>query len=329
VHERVYGDSGLLSRCRSIQLALPETAVFTHLTAAALHRLWLPQLSDAWSPATASLIASVPTSPLRPVTHQERRGVYVRRCAVAHRHRQSVSGVRVASAAWTLVELAEDLALVDLVAAMDSALNRKLCTLTELESAAVAGRRGVRTFRRAVSLADGRSESAWESVLRLLHVLCGITDVEPQHESRTAEGELLARGDLWLRGSRRWVEYDGGAHRDASTHAKDLRRDKWLARMGWERYGYIAAEIHNEPQTIVRDAESALGMPHDPSRLDGWLAEYRLCSLSSPGASALGRRLARFERPTARRRSRGRGPSSMPGAGPEILGPLRLREVRA
>jgi hypothetical protein len=280
--------------------------VFTHLTAAALHGLWLPSsLPAAWSPsAPASLIASVPTSPTQPVTHQDRRGVYVRRCAVPGEHRRSLSDVRVASPVWTLVELSEDLALVDLVTAMDSALHRGLCTVTGLASAAVAGRRGVRTYRRAVALADGRSESPWETVLRLVHVLGGITEIEPQHELRAEDGELLARGDLWLRGTRRWAEYDGGVHRDAAAHGRDLRRDKWLARERWERFGYIAAEIHHEPQMILRDAETALGLAHDPRRVDGWLAEYRRCSLSWRGAVTLARRLSRFERPTSRRRSR-------------------------
>lgn len=212
---------------------------------------------------------------------------------------------------WTLVELSEDLSLVDLVVAMDSALHRRLCSVTDLESAALAGRRGVRAYRRAVALADRRSESAWETILRLVHVLSGITDVEPQHELRASDGELIARGDLWLRGTNRWAEYDGGVHRDASVHGRDLRRDKWLARIGRERYGYIAAEILHEPHMVVRDAETALGLAHDPSRLQGWLAEYRVSSLSGAGARRLAGRLARFERSTPRRRrTRGSRPGS-------------------
>ena len=293
----------LASRCRSVQLILPGSSVFTHLTAAALHRLWLPSaLPAAWKPdAPSTLIATVPTSPLVSAVHQDRRGVYVRRRAVPTEDRWATAGVRVASPVWTLVELSEDLALVDLVIAMDSALHRGLCTAKELEAADVAGRRGVRTFRRAVALTDMRSESAWETVLRLVHVLGGITDVVPQHELRADDGELIARGDLWLRGTRRWVEYDGGVHRDAATHGRDLRRDKSLARLRWERYGYIAAEIHREPHMILHDAESALGLSHDPQRVTGWLEEYRKSALSTPGARQLSRRLARYERPAPRR----------------------------
>lgn len=305
VHERCEYPLDLRARCLALQLVLADSAVFTHLTAGRLQGLWLPSaLPAAWATSVpASLIASVPTSRHTAVSHQDRRGVYVRRCAVPAEHRREVLGVRVASTPWTLVELAEDLTLVDLVVAMDSALQLGRSSRRALESAEVRGRRGARTYRQALMLADGRSESAWETVLRLVHVLGGIVDIEPQHQLRTEDGEPCARGDLWLRGTRRWAEYDGSVHRDPAVHRRDLRRDKLLARIGWERYGYTAPEIHREPHQILADAETALGLPHDPQRVEGWLVEYRRSSLSRPGAARLARRLARFERPAPRRRS--------------------------
>jgi len=318
VHERADTPSNLVARCRSVQLVLPTTSVFTHLTAGHLHGLWLPSGPPGWAVhPQVNLIAAVPTDKARFATHQDRRGVYIRRCAIPPEHRRSLAGVRVASPVWTLVDLAEDLALIDLVTAMDSALRLGLCDSVELTAAAVAGRRGVRTYRRAVALADGRSESPWETVLRLLHVLAGITEVEPQHEMRAEDGELLGRGDLWLRGTRRWVEYDGAVHRDAAVHQRDVRRDKWLARIRWERYGYVAKEIHVQPGMILDDAEAALGLHHDPRRLEAWLREYRLCSLSPPGARRLSRRLTRYERSTPPRR---RGPSRRRPGSPDRPG---------
>ncbi|MDQ3627243.1 MAG: hypothetical protein M3419_00155 [Actinomycetota bacterium] len=282
---------------------LPADALYAHLTAAALHGLWLPAaLPPAWSSAVhatwsstapATLIASTPTTQPRSAAHRNRRGVYVRRRTIPTQHHWQHAGVRLTSPAWTIAELAHDFALVDLVVALDSALHARLCSAAELASVTVTGQRGVRTLRRAVDLADGRSESAWETVLRLVHVLGGITDIEPQRELRTPDGELLARGDLWLRGTRRFAEYDGGVHREAAVHRRDLQRDRLLARLSWERYGYTAVEIHREPQQILADAEAALGLSHDPRRVEGWLAEYRLSSLSNPGAARLARRLVR------------------------------------
>ena len=86
-------------------------------------------------------------------------------------------------------------------------------------------------LRRALALADGRSESPWESVLRLLHVSCGVP-VVPQHEVYD-DGVLVARGDLWIRGSRMLHEYDSGSHLERQRQRADLRRGRRLANIGW------------------------------------------------------------------------------------------------
>jgi hypothetical protein len=280
----------LAALCRAIQLVLPDDAVFTHLTSASLRGLWLPRL-------TPLVIACTDGD----APHLDRRGVYVRRCNIPRPHRTAGRGVRIASAPWTLVELAEHFSLIDLVVAMDSALQQKQCTYAELSAAAVPGRRGVRVYRRALSLCDGRSESAWETVLRLLHVLGGIPDVRPQAVIRDARGIGVARADLRI-GRRRLHEYDGADHRGQAQHQIDLRREKTVSRLGLERYGYTAIEIHRGPGQILRDAEDALGLDHDPSRVHAWLEEYERSSFSDAGARELAARLRRFDRQRPPRR---------------------------
>jgi len=290
VRLRAADSDQLWAVCRAIQLLLPDDAVFTHLTSASLRRLWLPRIPPLVIGCTNG------TAP-----HLDRRGVYVRRCNIPSAHRTTQSGVRIASAVWTLVELAEDLSLIDLVVAMDSALRRRQCAYAQLAAAAVPGRRGVRLYRRALSLCDGRSESAWETVLRLLHVLGGLFDVRPQQVVRDAQGAVVARADLRV-GPRRLHEYDGAEHRGRAQHQADLRRDKALARLGLERYGYTAIEIHRSPGQILKDAEDALGLDHDPGRVQAWLEEYDRSSFSDLGAAQLSARLRRFERQTPRTR---------------------------
>jgi hypothetical protein len=281
----------LAARCRAVQLALPDDAVFTHITAAALRGWWLPSIRI---PMVACSSATAP--------HLDRRGVYVRRCAVPSYQRLDRSGLRIASAERTLLELAEDLSLVDLVIAIDAALYFKDTTLAALSRAVVPGRRGVRTLRRALALADDRSESPWETVLRLLHEL-GCIDVTPQYIVTGDHGLPVARGDLRVGESRRLHEYDGAVHREGGQHGDDLGRDKVLARIQWERYGYTAKEIRVAPGRILRDAEEALGLPHDPRRVTAWLAEYERSSLSPAGWRALAHRLRRFDRIDFPRRS--------------------------
>ncbi|UYM06754.1 hypothetical protein [Solicola gregarius] len=279
--------ASLVKHCAAIRLALADNAVFTHVTSAQLRGWWLPSGMRDW-PVIACTDGGSP--------HHDRRGVYVRRCAIPSAHRHALEDLPTASSEWTILELAEDLSLIDLVVAIDSALHLGDCTMASLDRAVVPGRRGVKRLRRAMVLADGRSESAWETILRLVHVLSGITDVEPQACIRDAAGTIVARADLRLGTTRRLSEYDGAVHRDGPQHRADLRREKLLIRIGFERFGYTASEIHREASRILLDAEGALGLRHDPRRIQGWLVEYRRSSLTPGGRDRLAARMHRFVR---------------------------------
>ena len=284
----------LASTCRAVARMLPDDAVFTHVTGALLRGWWMPLLDDF------PLIACTSGD----TTHHDRRGVYVRRCDIPAGHRERIGDTALASPEWTIVELAEHLALLDLVAVIDSALHLGHTSIDAIRLTMKRGRRGVRVLRRALDLADGRSESWWESMLRLVHVLSGIT-VDPQEVVVNAAGVEVARVDLRLRGTRRVAEYDGRGHRDRTQHQDDLRREKALSRQGLQRYGYIATEIMHSADQIVRDAEDARGLTHMPGRVELWLAEARRASISAGGRAALRRRLDRLDQPASRRARRG------------------------
>ena len=195
------------------QMALPPTAAFTSLTAAALRGWWVPE------EIAHPVFVSVPeTDP-----HPSRRGMFV------IRHPQPfgwdvVDGLRVVSPAETLLAAARDLSPLDLVVLGDSALQRGDCTLEEISGVAQRYRWGAPRLRAVVPLLDGRSESAWESVLRVLHVVAGV-EVEPQREIADGFGRFVARADLWVVGTRRVHEYDGAGHRERDTHRRDLLRE--------------------------------------------------------------------------------------------------------
>jgi very-short-patch-repair endonuclease len=207
-------------RCRGLQLVLPRDAVFSHLTAAALRGWWLPVMRSQ-----PPLIAT----DARGTPHRDRRGIFVRRCCLSPSQRTELDGIRVASAEWTVVELAEHLSLLDLVVVLDSALAAGDVSKSSVAAAIIPHRPGVTRLRRALRLGDHRSESAWESVLRLLHVLAGF-EVHPQHVILDADGAFVARADLRLARTRRLPEYDGAHHRDRTQHREDLRREKALIR---------------------------------------------------------------------------------------------------
>ena len=281
------------SVCKALLLILPTDVVFTHLTSGRLRRWWLPDLPGL--PLIACTDGEAP--------HHNRRGVYIRRCEMPPGHRSMVRGIPVASAEWTIIELSEHFGLIDLVIVIDCALHRNEVTVESIRATMVRGRRGVRVLRRALELCNGKSESPWESTLRLLFELSGIR-VDPQVVLKDARDAFVARADLLIRGTKRIAEYDGAGHRERGQHRDDLRREKACARIGYERFGYTDIEIRKQPALVVRDGENALGLRHDPSRLKFWCHEFEHSSLSYEGRRELIRRLRRFAREKSPRPTR-------------------------
>jgi hypothetical protein len=142
----------------AFEAVLPRQSGYGHVTAAALRGWWLP-----WLPVDLPLLATTTSG-----VHVQRPGLYVRRSL--HTSMVQSQPMSLVDPASCLLEMAVDLALVDMVPLVDIAL-RTGCTVDEIRAAAWPGRRGARTLRRALALSDPRSESAWESILRLLHVL--------------------------------------------------------------------------------------------------------------------------------------------------------------
>jgi hypothetical protein len=271
--------AGVHADLRAWQLVLPGSGAFTHLTAAAVYGWWLPPL-----PADVPVFAGIAESDNRP----RRDGLVV--C----RHTQPVptvlrGGLRLATPGEALRAAGRDLGLLDLVVLVDSALQRRHCDVGELRRVSARRRRGAPALRKALGFVDARSESPWESVLRMLHWVCDIP-VEPQYEVRDEFGALVGRGDLWIVGTQRLHEYDGDVHRTIRGQARDLSRDRALRRIGWERYGYTNRDLLLHATSVLRDADAALGRPHRPRRVRAWhrlLAESRL---TAAGTTRLRRR---------------------------------------
>lgn len=193
------------------------------------------------------------------------------------------SGLRVAGPTDTLVACARDLGLLDLVALIDAALHSGECSVPQLESACRPQRREAPALRRALRYADGRAESPWESLLRMLHVLCGI-----RVDSQVVVGPY--RADLRIVGTRRLPEYDGAYHRDGEQHARDLARDRFLTGDGWERYGYTRITLVQAPVTVLRDADEAVGRPHVPAAIRPWVWALAGTCVTAAGRDRLRRR---------------------------------------
>lgn len=273
VHDASSAPSDLLSQCRALARVLPDEAAFSGITMARLCNWWLPQ--------DAGLLPFHVTVP--PDCIVRRQGVRATRRQLEVDDVFEFEGLRLTIAARTLADLAADYSLIDLVVMADFALGSRACTEAQLALiASQPGGRGVRMLRRAAVLADRRSESGMETLLRLIYRLSNLPAPTPQVRLYDAFGNFLARGDLVGPDGRSVFEYDGADHNEPARHNADVRRWKILDRNGFKVYPYTALDVFRGSPQIVTDYQDALSLPRDPRAVEGWLREFERSSFARP-----------------------------------------------
>jgi hypothetical protein len=150
----------------------------------------------------------------------------------------------VSSAVDTWLSLASMLSLDDLVVMGDGLVSRvgPLTDLANLERAiaAVPGRRGQRQLIAAFRAIRPNTDSARETLLRLLIVRAGFPEPEVNGAITNSFGATIAHGDLVYRDYRDYrdyrtiLEYDGGDHRsDERQFHIDIDRLDQLMEEDW------------------------------------------------------------------------------------------------
>lgn len=279
-HRTSDSDNALVDDLATWELVLSKEACFTHLTSAAVRGWWLPPLPSDMPVFVAQH---------RSISPPRRPGLIVSRHSTEPELRTE-SGLRLATAPETLLACARDLRLLDLIVLMDSALHAGACDVFQLHGIAQQRRRGAPRLREALPLVDGRSESPWESMLRVLHVSCDIP-VEPQYVVRDDAGAFVARGDLWIVGTRTLHEYDGAHHLNREGQRKDLKRNARIDRAEWSRRGFTREDVLHQAVLILKEADLALGRPHQPERIRAWHALLRDSLFTPSGQARLRNRL--------------------------------------
>jgi len=271
LHRPTPEPGALVQELAAWRLVLPAAATFTGLTSAMLRGWWLPPL-----PPDLPVFAAITEHDNRP----RRAGLRVARHSrpVAS---EPIDGLPIAIPAETLLACSTVLRLLDVVVLTDAALHSGSCATDDIYEILGGRRRGSPVLRRALELADGRSESAWESMLRVLHVVCDVP-VRPQRVLYDESGGFVARGDLHLLGTKTFHEYDGAEHRRKPRHRKDLARERRIGNEVWLRRGYTDVEVLSQAVSILRDADLSLGRPHRPERVRAWHA-LLADSLFTPG----------------------------------------------
>ena len=232
-------------------LLVRPDGVTCRVTAARVLQLWgLPE----WTPEEHPQLI-LPAG----CTYNHRTGVGLH-AGLKPDERTTCNGLPVTTLARTVRDMASLLELDDLVCLLDSALR--------------AGWQGDLTthgtsakLHSAMALADVRSESTFETLLRLLLVRAGLAPEALQLELFEKNGRVYARLDLAWPRAKVAVEADGRKYHDAPQALyRDRVRANDLALDGWTILRFTWADLLHRPQWIVSQVRRALNPEAGVSR---------------------------------------------------------------
>lgn len=166
--------------------------------------------------------------------------------------------VWITSAVTTVLDCIRSLKLDEAVVVCDSALRSGQVTLAELREAArrLRGHRHAARARRVLDLADPKSGSVLESVLRLLLVQDGLIGFDTQRVIRDAKGRYVLRVDLCFAALGLVIEADGSRwHPDP---VRDRKLDNRLVAAGWRVLRFTWSEVVHDPAAVVQLVRAAV-----------------------------------------------------------------------
>jgi hypothetical protein len=241
------------SLARSYATIMPPDQYFSHWTAAALLGLRMPERATP-----AGLDVTVPHASRAP----RLRGVRGHELLPSARIVTLPDGLRVSSAVDTWCQLSRYLGVDDLIVMGDGLVCRTdpVATMDELASAvaAWAHRPGVAALRRALPDIRARTDSARETMLRLLIVRAGLPEPIVNYEIRNHWGAVLGLGDLAYPEHRVLVEYDGGQHRENEKQFhRDVERLDDFMEEKW-RVIRVNKELMARPAALIGKVRTAL-----------------------------------------------------------------------
>jgi hypothetical protein len=231
---------------RAALLVCPE-GVVSGRTAARVHKLsGLP----LWT------AAELPELRIAGKTRAQRPGMRLSFC-LPPRNPVTRDGWPVTTVAEVISELCYSLELDDLVCLLDSALRGGW----RPEDAPLSRRKRAH-LGEALALSTGLSESALETLLRLLLVRAGVAPEVLQLELFTYDGRCYARLDMAWTSRRLAVEADGREHHDkpeALYRDRDRQNDVILA--GWTVLRFTWYDVLRRPRWVVAQVRRALASP--------------------------------------------------------------------
>ena len=241
---------------------MAPTQFFSHLTAAELLGLRLPEGFRAGD----LHVSSVP-----PSRAPRSRGVIGHQASPLFALEAAYS-LPVSSAIDTWLMLASSLSVDELTVMGDGLVSRlrPATDVTGLASAlaGAAGRRGLGRLISALKQIRPNTDSARETLLRLVVVRAGFPEPEVNGAIVNSFGATVAHGDLVFRDCRTILEYDGGHHRaDERQFNIDIDRLDQLMEEEW-RVIRVNKNLMARRATLLGKIETALmrgGWMRDPN----------------------------------------------------------------
>jgi hypothetical protein len=228
-------------------LATIGPAVASHESAAAIHGMDLlgkPRLVSLTRPPGGNTTA--------------RAGVRPHRAELPASHITVVHGMRVTTAARTVIDLARTLEFRAGVVTADSALRDRLVTKLELESllADLPRRTGRTRAADVIKFADGRAESVLESIARVVFAECGLPP--PDLQVWVGGPQPVGRVDFLWRQQRTVGEVDGMMkYRDPARAVLQLDRDRRLRDAGYEVVHLTWQDVTENPAYVATTIRAA------------------------------------------------------------------------
>ncbi len=171
------------------------------------------------------------------------------------------TGIAVADAADTAIDVACDGRAIDALAVLDAALRSGATVKPQLLAAVdrARGRRGIVSVRRWVDRADGLAESAMESRTRFRIYEANLPAPELQLVVPVASGRIRRLDHAW-RAQRVGLEYDGlDFHSGNGSLERDRQRHNELTDAGWTVLYATATDIYVDPQPLLEKLRRLVG----------------------------------------------------------------------
>lgn len=268
----------LLDECRALTRVTPQ-GIVSHITAARIYNFYLPHRFQVQAPIDIA----------RPAGQDLPRRKNVRGHELTLDPRDiEIHAIPITSMMRTLLDIAPLLSVEELVIIADQlvcehhrSFGRQVYPRVRFESLRSyvdehPGHRGMKKLRAAMDLVRVGSDSARETMLRLIIDRSTLPSFEHNVEISNAAGIGKVGPDLACTEYKTCAEYDGLHHFTAAQQAKDHDRDFITKSLGWHQVLVNSEDMRAGEQVVITKLARAL-------KLGGWPDPDNLADRSLQG----------------------------------------------